>query len=628
MAINFRFGKAKKTAPAIGTPPATTMSDLTPITHATPLPPTVSRQAELLVAAADAQIYASRSPWVSAAGDYLDPLQLAAILKSSEQGVTLEFLELAEKLEEVDPHYRSVVGTRKMQTAAISLTVEAASDAAPDQKIAEHLRDMIADCVTPFVISDLMDGIFKGFAVAEIIWQAGKIWTPREIAWRDPRWFHVSVQDGRTLYLLDAAGWSPLLPGKFICHVPNTGKSGLPIRNGLARVAAFAVIGKIYDLRMWLAFAEAYGSPIRIGKFGPEATESDKAILRRAVTYIAGDAAAIIPNSMEIAFQSVGGNGTGGAGGGGQTYESLLKTLDSQLSKLVLGQTGTTDTGQHVGTADAHDRVRNDLETWDAAGLAATLTRDLAEPFVRLNFGAEALVPRIEMRREDALDRKLLVEITTTLADYQVPIPVQYVLDKLGIPDAHDGEALLVGAGSPSQGAAPGGMIGPSNSKIAPIGKINDKTPIAENNQSRQSDKNQAAMKEYTAQSLMIAPPIQLSPSSLPVITNDSDSQSALASPMNNPALAYNAALQNGINLAASDWVEASAPILNPLQAAVSQAKSYKEAAQLLNDLNPNTTALAHLLGDANFAAYLFGLINQYSYQPIPRPMPAPKATP
>ena len=155
------------------------MGDLTPAPDSAELPPPISRHPELLFPAADAQIYAARSPWTSAVGDYLDPLWLASILQASEQGVSLEFLEIAEKLEEVDPHYRSVVSTRKMQTAAISLTVEAASDNAQDQKIAEHLREIMAESVTPFVISDMMDGIFKGFSVSEIIWQAGKIWTPR-----------------------------------------------------------------------------------------------------------------------------------------------------------------------------------------------------------------------------------------------------------------------------------------------------------------------------------------------------------------------------------------------------------------------------------------------------------------
>ena len=385
------------------------------------------------------------------------------------------------------------------------------------------------------------------------------------------------------------------MPGKFICHVPNTGKSGLPIRNGLARVAAFAVIGKIYDLRMWLAFAEAYGSPIRIGKFGPDATESDKAILRRAVTNIAGDAAAIIPTSMEIAFQSVGGNGTGGSGGGGQTYESLLKTLDSQLSKLVLGQTGTTDTGQHVGTANAHDRVRNDIETWDAAGIAATLTRDLAEPFVRLNFGAEALVPRIEMRREDALDRKMLVEITTTLADYGVPIPVQFVLDKLGIPDAKDNEPLLTSAGAIKPPAVtPGGVLGPSTTKLPKIPKISDKSLAASERQT------EAAMKAVIAPALSLLPLTAL---------YQSENQ-----PENAPALAYNTALQKGINLAASDWVEVSNPILNPMRSAISQAKSYSEAAALLAALSPDTGKLAESNTESAFAAYLFGLLNSFDY--------------
>ena len=68
-------------------------------------------------------------------------------------------------------------------------------------------------------------------------------------------------------------------------------------------------------------------------------------------------------------------------------FEGMASYFDKQISKVVLGQTGTTDVGQHVGTANAHEKVREDIEASDAAQLSATLNRDLVRPLVDLNLG-------------------------------------------------------------------------------------------------------------------------------------------------------------------------------------------------------------------------------------------------
>ena len=70
----------------------------------------------------------------------------------------------------------------------------------------------------------------------------------------------------------------PLVPYKFIVHVAKA-KAGLPIRGGLARAAGWAYLFKNYVLKDWVTFAEVYGQPLRVGKYGPGATEQDKETL-------------------------------------------------------------------------------------------------------------------------------------------------------------------------------------------------------------------------------------------------------------------------------------------------------------------------------------------------------------
>ncbi len=52
--------------------------------------------------------------------------------------------------------------------------------------------------------------------------------------------------------------------------------------------------------------------PLRLGRYGPGATETDIAELMRAVANLGTDAAAVLPDSMRIEFTEAG-NRTGGA---------------------------------------------------------------------------------------------------------------------------------------------------------------------------------------------------------------------------------------------------------------------------------------------------------------------------
>ncbi len=60
-----------------------------------------------------------------------------------------------------------------------------------------------------------------------------------------------------------------------------------------------------FTLQDWSAFAEVYGIPFRVGEYGAGASKGEMRKLLRAVTFIAYDASAIIPESMLIEFHEV-----------------------------------------------------------------------------------------------------------------------------------------------------------------------------------------------------------------------------------------------------------------------------------------------------------------------------------
>lgn len=370
----------------------------------------------------------------------LDPARLASILRQAIEGDATAYLELSEDMEEKDLHYLGVLGTRKRQVAQLEITVEPAGE---DAASAEHAAMVEAwirrECLEDELI-DLLDAVAKGFSVLEIAWETSSgEWRPGELIRRDPRWFCFDRVDGRTLLLRTEAAplGEPLPAYKFVQHI-HSAKSGLPIRGGLARAVCWCWLFKNFDLKAWVGFAELFGQPIRVGKYGPNATREDKQVLLRAVTEIARDAAAIIPDSMMVEFVEA------KLSGNLDLFRGLADWLDQQVSKAILGQTTTTDaiSGGHA-VSQEHDKVREDIERSDARQVAATLNRDVVRPLIALNFGPQAAYPRIRIGRPEEIDAAAVVDAVSKLVPLGFKVGQEPVRGILGLPKPEAEDELL-----------------------------------------------------------------------------------------------------------------------------------------------------------------------------------------
>jgi phage gp29-like protein len=159
---------------------------------------------------------------------------------------------------------------------------------------------------------------------------------------------------------------------------------------------------------------------------------------------IANDGAAIIPQGMDVEFHEV--NGSRGEA----VFGGLLEYVDKQISKLVVGQTMTSDDGSSLGQAKIHNEVRLDILRADGKQLASTINRDLIRPFVDLNFGPQNDYPRIELPVPDPEDVEALSSSLAQLVPLGLRVGQREIRDKLGLSDPGEEEDVLTAPSAPS----------------------------------------------------------------------------------------------------------------------------------------------------------------------------------
>lgn len=393
-----------------------------------------------------------RQPISGHPAEGLTPRRLAMIHREAAQGEPLRYLELAEDIEERDLHYAGVMATRKRSVAQLPITVTPASDAGDHKKHGEFVQSWIDDDVLTAALFDMLDAVGKGFSVCEVDYgfRLGHM-LPRELVWRPQRWFTFDREDGETVMLRELAGQVPLEPHKFVVH-RHKSKSGLTIRSGLARVASWAWMYKAFTLKDWAIFVQNYGSPIRIGKYGRNATEDEKNVLWRAVSQIAGDCAAIVPADMLIEFQEVAAKSAST-----DLFEKRADWMDRQISKAVLGQTTTTDavSGGHA-VAQEHRLVQEDIERSDAIALSATVNLQIVPNLVAFEFGPQDHYPKVRIGRPDEVPLKDFAEAFAKLGPLGLTAEASYMRGRLGIPTP-EGKAELVGGRAPAPATGPDG---------------------------------------------------------------------------------------------------------------------------------------------------------------------------
>ena len=372
--------------------------------------------------------------------DYIGKVQVNPdrILRSESGGKGIELYEDLLR----DDQVGSNLQTRKLAVVGKEWDVTPGGDKREDRKVADFVKEVLLACNYDDARKTLLTGIVTGFKPAEVLWEysEGQVWI-REIIGKAPRRFTFDLARNLRLLTIHNMVEGEALPSRKFVIFTNASDNGSPFGDGLGRLLYWPVWFKKHAIKFWMIFADKFGSPTAIGKYPPGTPQAQQDDLLAAIDAIQQESAIRIPNNVEIELLEATRSGSV------NTYESLCAFMNAAISKVLLGQTLTTEMGAGGGSYAAsrtHNEIRADYTKADADSLCAALNNQLVRWIVDYNFPGVNRYPKVWIRTEQEKDLKPLADRDKVLVvDMGVPVGKRYIYDTYGIPQPEEDEELV-----------------------------------------------------------------------------------------------------------------------------------------------------------------------------------------
>lgn len=308
----------------------------------------------------------------------------------------------------MDAHLASVIGKRK--SAVLCTPIEFRRNGIPDETINEQLK-------SPWFfnfVSDALDAIFWGFTLVQFY---------KKEKWMDydliPR---KHVDPVRRLIMrrqtdINGDAWDEFDDLLFI---------GKPDSLGLLAQAAPYVIYKRNTLADWAQFSEIFGMPVREYTYDGNDEEARAQILQDIFNE-GGAGVYVHPDGSNLKFIE-----SGSKTGSADLYDRLTERCNSEISKLVLGNTLTTEAGnkgtQALGTV--HKKIEDRITQSDRKMLLNILNYEMSDIWRRM--GIDTGGGEFVFVDPQDVDIEKLIEIALKLDTLGLPLDADDLYEKTG----------------------------------------------------------------------------------------------------------------------------------------------------------------------------------------------------
>jgi len=297
----------------------------------------------------------------------------------------------------VDDQVISVVKQRQMAVVAKEFHVVAGGKRQVDKAAADFLHEQLVGVRWDTVTEAMLYARFFGYSVAECMWgRDGRHITLDRLRVRNHSRFGFSPDFELRLLTTKAPMGEALPEHKFWWCSTGADHDDEPYGLGLGHYCYWPAYFKREGLAVWLQFLEKFASPTPKGTLPAGGTEQDKQALMTALQSVHKSDAIVVPEGVVVELIEAGRSGTAG-------YPELQRLMNEAISKIVLGQTMTTDSGSSRSQAEVHLTVRDDLVRADAMLLNDSFNRSVVKWLMGWNYPTAAL-PMVSRRIEPPVD--------------------------------------------------------------------------------------------------------------------------------------------------------------------------------------------------------------------------------
>lgn len=361
--------------------------------------------------------------WPTMLGVSMTPENVTASVYRAHRGYMGRFCDLLSEQRGKVTHLQGVLSVREKAVSSARWTIVPA-DTGKKRKDAQAAK--IADYVTTRfkavpqfneAIHHLTAGIYFGRSALETQWARDatgigikRFWHihPKRLSFAADWSVHLYDEMGNNVNpefgTFPGVDIRARFPDRFVLHQPQTTAGEYPTRQGVGYALVWTSLFYVWTTRDWMQYAELFGRPWRLGVWSKAtASREDINALERAAREVSGATGAALPAGADLKLLY--------PGNAGSVHAELRGAFNAEISKVVLGQTGTTELGDRGSYAavKAHDLVREDIKESDGVSASESMTADVVRPLVAMQFGqdaADALCPRFELltAAEESID--------------------------------------------------------------------------------------------------------------------------------------------------------------------------------------------------------------------------------
>jgi SPP1 gp7 family putative phage head morphogenesis protein len=380
-------------------------------------------------------------------GRGLNLTQIEAALRNAESGLMADITDLENESVSLYPHACGVLVKRFGSVAALDYSLVPAHGPRIDKVLAKDLAEEVQGQLDAyeglrFGLYQTAWGIFHGRSAHEIYWRLlggmQRRWELEGLSWIHPR--RISFGDERQLQLIDtwhqASSFSSSgmslrdYPGKFTSLVASL-FADYPEKEGLGPRTLYWSFFQRSSWRWRMALTELFANGWRVLEQSDESNCDPDAVddAFTAAESLGENSTLALPKGMTLKT-----HWPGGDAGATDLYTMTPKDVDEQISKLVLGQTGTTDGTENRANSITAKGEQDIFLALDARMVEGSWQSGIVRPIVELNRGYDALshAPRFRLHSEQGRDTDKELKRLETILQWGMPVAEGEVRELVG----------------------------------------------------------------------------------------------------------------------------------------------------------------------------------------------------